>query len=127
VFSYSLRHLKHRLGVCDSDLFEERLETGRGERGNIMKKIGKVLVKAVPAALAAGVLSLVIAGCTPEGKEAPVGKPPAAEHPAGEHPKADHPDAEDTKAKKPDAEHPGSEHPTSEHPSSDHPTSEHPK
>jgi hypothetical protein len=98
-----------------------------GERGKIMKKTGKVLVTTVTAAFVAGLFSLVMAGCTPESKEAPAGKPPAAEHPTGEHPKADHPDAEDAKAKKPDAEHPGSEHPTSEHPSSDHPTSEHPK
>jgi hypothetical protein len=108
--------------VCDSGLFKERLKPGRGERGNIMKIKGRVLVKAVPAALAAGVLSLVITGCTPEGKEAPAGKPSVAEQPT-----AEQPTAEDPKAKKPKVEHPGSERPTSEHPSSEHPSSEHPR
>jgi hypothetical protein len=35
--------LKYRLEVCDPDLFKKRLKTRCGERGNIVRRIGKVL------------------------------------------------------------------------------------
>ena len=84
-------------------------------KGNTMK-IAEALLKAIPAVFAVGVLALVIAGCNPEGKETPAGKPSSSEHPTAEHPTAEQPTAEDPKAEKPKAEHPSSEHPSSEHP-----------
>ncbi len=69
-----------------------------------MKKVLRVVV----IVLAAGLVSLCMAGCQKNKKSV---EAPKVEHPKGEHPKGEHPAATAPKAEHPKGEHPSPEPP----------------